>query len=76
MFHRTGTTALREAVTVSLLRFPGGEVLSETTVYGELPPDKIEYEGKAPVYRTGGKPSSEAVSAAVLECCGMVDAAA
>ena len=61
-----GTDAVREYTAVKLVKFPGNEVLDETTVYGADPPDKIEYTGNAPPYQSGGKPSTEEVSAVIL----------
>ena len=61
-----GTDAVREYTSVKLLKFPGNELLDETTVYGDDPPEKIEYTGNAPPYQSGGKPSTEEVSAVIL----------
>lgn len=68
-----GTKAVREYNTVKLLKFPGGEVLSETTVYGENPPETIEYTGSAPAYKSGGKPSEEEISAVIIQYCDMIE---
>ena len=62
----SGTDAVREYTSVKLLKFPGNELLDETTVYGDDPPEKIEYTGNAPPYQSGGKPSTQEVSAAIL----------
>ena len=68
-----GTKAVREYTTVKLLKFPGGEVLSETTVYGENPPETIEYTGSTPAYKSGGKPSEEEISAVIIQYCDMIE---
>ncbi len=67
-----GTDAVREYTTVKLFRFPDRELLGETTVYGDDPPDTIEYTGNPPAYRSGGKPSEEEVFAAVAQYCSQI----
>ena len=67
-----GTDAVREYTTVKLIRFPDGELLSETTVYGDDPPETIEYTGNPPAYRSGGKPSDEEVFAAITQYCSQI----
>ena len=65
--YNSGTDAVREYTAVTLTRLPDGEVLGETIVYGEAPPQDFEYTGKRPPYKSGGKPPTEEISAAILQ---------